>query len=174
MTQTGYILEVDLKYPKELHDYHSDLPLAPENRVPDGSNQSKLIKTLYDKEKYVIHYRNLKQCLQMRLKLRKIHRVFEFKQSDCLNKFIDQNTKMRTNAKNDFEKDFYKLMNNSVFGKTMENIRKPVAIRLCCNADKVEKLIAKPNFKDRTIFAKNLSAIHMNKMKIKFDMLIPT
>ncbi|XP_042895725.2 uncharacterized protein [Parasteatoda tepidariorum] len=76
---------------------------------------------------------------------------------------------MRTKATNEFEKDFYKLMNNSVFGKTMENIRKRVDIKLCCNAKKAQKLIAKPNFKGRTIFEENLVAIHMNKNKVLFD-----
>ncbi|XP_054712885.1 uncharacterized protein LOC129222404 [Uloborus diversus] len=168
-SDTGYILEVDLKYSKKLHKKHSDLPLAPENRIPDGSSQSKLLTTLHDKKNYVIHYRNLKQCLEMGLKLKKIHRVLEFKQSPWLKKYIDLNTDMRTIATNDFEKDFYKLMNNSVFGKTMENIRKRVDIKLCCNAKKAEKLISKPNFKDRTIFAENLTAIHMNKTKVYFN-----
>ncbi|GFX21321.1 uncharacterized protein TNCV_2252681 [Trichonephila clavipes] len=76
---------------------------------------------------------------------------------------------MRTKASNDFEKDFFKLMNNSVFGKTMENIRKRLDIRLCCDTKKVEKLIAKPNFRGRNIFSENLAAIHMNKTKVKFD-----
>ncbi|XP_067126115.1 uncharacterized protein [Centruroides vittatus] len=145
-SKSGYILEVDLEYPKELHDYHSDLPLAPENRIPDGSKQSKLLTTLYDKKK-----------------------VLEFEQSDWLKKYIDLNTEMRTKATNDFEKDFFKLMNNSVFGKTMENIRNRVDIRLCCKAKQVEKLIAKPNFKHRTIFTENLCAIHMYKINIVFN-----
>ncbi|XP_023227950.1 uncharacterized protein LOC111628406, partial [Centruroides sculpturatus] len=161
--EKGYILEVDLEYPKESHDYHSDLPLAPENKIPDGSKQTKLLTTLYDKNKYVLHYRNLKQYLKMGMKLKKIHRVLEFKQSDWLKKYIDLNTEMQTKATNDFEKDFYKLMNNSVFGKTMENIRSRVDIRLCCEAKKVEKLIAKPNFKHLIIFTENLCAIHMYK-----------
>ncbi|XP_067131325.1 uncharacterized protein [Centruroides vittatus] len=168
-SKTGYILEVDLEYPKELHDFHSDLPLASENRIPDGSKQSKLLTTLYDKKKYVLHYRNLKQYLKMGMKLEKIHRVLKLDQSDWLKKYIDLNTEMRTKATDDFEKDFFKLMNNSVFGKTMENIRNRVNIKLCCEAKKVEKLIAKPNFKHRTIFAENLCAIHMYKKKICFD-----
>ncbi|GFY59102.1 uncharacterized protein TNIN_277771 [Trichonephila inaurata madagascariensis] len=76
---------------------------------------------------------------------------------------------MRTRATNDFEKDFYKLMNNSVFGKTMENIRKRLDIGLCCDPKKAGKLIAKPNFKGRTIFDENLVAIHMHKTAVLFD-----
>ncbi|XP_023242503.1 uncharacterized protein LOC111640701 [Centruroides sculpturatus] len=167
--EKGYIIEVDLEYHKKLHDYHSDLPLAPENRIPDRSKQSKLLTTLYDKKKYVIHYRNLKQYLKMGMKLKKIHRVLEFKQSDWLKKYIDLNTEIRTKATNDFEKDFFKLMHNSVFGKTMENTRNRIGIRLCCDVKKVEKLIATPNFKHRTIFTENLCAIHMYKTKIVFN-----
>ncbi|GFY45602.1 uncharacterized protein TNIN_106371 [Trichonephila inaurata madagascariensis] len=165
----GYILECDLQYPEYLHNLHSDLPLAPENRIPDGSKQSKLLTTLYDKERYVIPYRILKQYLQLGLKLKKVHRVLEFNQPNWLRKYIDLNTQMRTRATNDFEEDFYKLMNNSVFGKTMENIRKGLDIGLCCDPKKAEKLIAKPNFKGRTIFDENLVAIQMHKTAVLFD-----
>ena len=116
------ILEVDLEYPKELHDLHNEYPLAPErmkiNRV------EKLIPNLSDKKRYVIHHENLKQCLDLGLKLTKIHRGIKFEESDWMKKYIDLNTDLRAKAKNEFEKDFFKLMNNSVFGKTMENLRK--------------------------------------------------
>ncbi|GFT83707.1 uncharacterized protein TNCV_2826231 [Trichonephila clavipes] len=168
-TVVGCIIECDLEYPEYLHNLHSDLSLAPENRIPDDSKQAKLLTTLHHKEHYVVHYRVLKLYLQMGLKLKKVHRVLEFYQSPWLKKYIDLNTEMRTKASNDFEKDFFKLMNNSVFGKTMENIRKRLDIRLCCDTKKVEKLIAKPNFRGRNIFSENLAAIHMNKTKVKFD-----
>jgi len=146
-----YILEVDL-YPKELHDLHSDLPLAPENeKLP------KLLTTLYDKERYVFHYTNLKQYLKKGLKLEKIHKFLEFDQPDWLKAYIDFNTTLRTKATNDFEKNFFKLMNNSVFGKTMENIRNRVDIKLCSDEEKAEKLIAKPTFESVTIFTKKRS-----------------
>ena len=86
--------------------------------------------------------------------------------------YIDFNTALRTKAKNDFEKDFFKLMSNSVFGKTLENIRNHVDIKLCSNKQKVEKLIAKPNFESRTIFTETLAVIHMKKTKIVFNKLI--
>ncbi|GBM54161.1 hypothetical protein AVEN_195153-1 [Araneus ventricosus] len=168
-SDTGYIIDCDLQYPDNLHNLHSDLPLAPESRIPDGSKQPKLLTTLYDKEHYVVHYRVLKQYLQLGLKVKKVHRVLEFKQSPWLKKYIDLNTEMRTKAANDFEKDFYKLMNNSVFGKTMENIRKRLDIRLVCDPKKAEKLVAKPNFKGRTIFDERLAAVHMNKTKVIFN-----
>ncbi|GBN36509.1 hypothetical protein AVEN_10571-1 [Araneus ventricosus] len=165
----GFIIECDLQYPEYLHHLHSDLPLAAQNRIPDASKQRKLLTTLYDKEHYVVHYKVLKQFLQLGIKLKKVHRILQFDQSPWLKKYIDLNTEMRSKATNDFENDFYKLMNNSVFGKTMENIRKRLDIRLCCNSQKAEKLIAKPNFKGRTIFDESLVAIHMNKTKVLFN-----
>lgn len=165
---TGYILEVDLEYPSELHDSHSDFPLAPENRI--GSEQlPKLMTTLYNKKNYVVHYMNLKYYLQHGLKLTKIHRVLEFQQKSWLKTYIDLNTELRSKAKNDFEKDFYKLMNNSVFGKTMENLRNRVDIKLCSDERKAEKMIAKPNFKDRTLFTESLAAIHFEKTAITLN-----
>ncbi|XP_054260663.1 uncharacterized protein LOC128985297 [Macrosteles quadrilineatus] len=168
-SSTGYILEVDLEYPKELHDAHRDLPLAPELRSPPGSKTKKLLTTLYEKEKYVLHYRNLKLYLSLGMRLKKIHRVIMFDQGPWLKSYIDLNTDMRTKAANDFEKDFFKLMNNSVFGKTMENIRNRVDIRLATQDRQVEKWVARPNFKSSTIFTENLAAIHMSKTTCYFN-----
>ena len=103
------------------------------------------------------------------MKLVKIHSGIKFKESPWLKKYIDLNTYLRTKAKNEFEKDFFKLMNNSVFGKTMENIRNRVDIKLVTDKKKAEKLSAKPNFKHCNIFSKDLIAIHMKKISLKFD-----
>ena len=161
------ILEVDLEYPKSLHDLHNDYPLAPEQI--EVNKVDKLIPDLGYKEKYIIHYENLKQYLSLGLKLVKIHRGIKFEESPWLKKYIDLNTNLRTKAKNEFEKDFFKLMNNSVFGKTMENIRNRVDIKLVTNEEKAEKLSAKPNFKHCNIFSKDLIAIHMKKISLKYD-----
>ena len=117
----GYIIEVDVRYPKRLHELHSDLPFLPERMKIDKCN--KLVCNLFNKKKYIIHINSLKQALNHGLKLRKIHRVIEFNQEEWLKPYIDMNTELRKAAKNDFEKDLFKLMNNSVFRKTMENIR---------------------------------------------------
>ena len=161
------ILEVDLEYPKSLHDLHNDYPLAPEQIMVNKT--SKLIPNLGNKKKYVLHYENLKQYLKLGLKLTHIHRGIKFKESPWLEKYISLNTKLRTEAKNEFEKDFFKLMNNSVFGKTMENIRNRVDIKLVNNKKQAEKLSAKPNFKHCNIFSEDLVAIHMKKTKLDFD-----
>ena len=123
-----YFLEVDIEYPEQLQSSHKDLPFLPEGRKLE--KVEKLICSIEDKEKYVMHIRALQQAVNHGLVLRKVHRVIKFNQEAWLKPYIDMNTKLRKEAKNDFEKDFFKLMNNSVFGKTMENVRKHRDIEL--------------------------------------------
>ena len=130
----GHILEVDVKYPKKLHHLHSDLPFLPKRMKIDKCK--KLVCNLRNKKKYVVHIRSLKQSLNHRLKLKKVHRIIGFNQEAWLKNYIDMNTELRKIAKNDFEKDFFKLMNNAVFGKTMENVRKHRDIKLVTNDKK--------------------------------------
>ena len=141
----GYLLEVNVKYPKELHDSHNDLPFMCERIKINGVEN--LIPNLFDKRKYVIHIRALDQALKHGLILEKIHRAIEFDQSDWMKYSIDFNTQLRTQARNDFEKDFYKLMNNAVFGKTMESIRNHRNIKLVTNEESYLQAVIKPNFK---------------------------
>ena len=112
------VLEVDLEYPEDLHDLHNDYPLAPE-RLKTGGVE-KLIPNLWNKSKYIIHHKTLKLYESLGLKIMRIHRGIKFEESAWLKPYITLNTDLRTNARNDFEKDFFKLMNNSVFGKTGE------------------------------------------------------
>ena len=125
------ILEVDLEYTEDLHHLHNYYPLVPE-RVKIG-NVEKLIPNLNNKTNYVVHYENLKLYQSLGLKITKIHRGIKLKESARLEEYINLNTDLRTKAKqseNNFEVDFFKLMNNSVFGITLENIRNMVYIRL--------------------------------------------
>ncbi|XP_022791041.1 uncharacterized protein LOC111330447 [Stylophora pistillata] len=162
------VLEVDiLPIEKELHDYFNDYPLAPENlRV---NKVKKLLCTLGGKEKYVIHHETLKFYMCLGMKIGKIHRIIKFEESPWMKPYIDLNTERRAKADTDFEKDFFKRMNNSVYGKTMENIRKRVDVRLVNSEEKAKKLVNKVNFKHRTIFSENLCAFHMRKTQIIFN-----
>lgn len=187
--ENGMILEVDLEYPSEIHDLHNDLPVAPEQMIvhPDmlspyskraanalnakrGINVSKLIPNLNNKCKYVVHYRNLKLYLKLGLRLKKIHKILCFKQEPWLREFINFNTDMRKKASNSFDKDLYKLMNNSVFGKTMENLRNRVNIDLVTDKKKALKLIASPSFQsfkivndDLVIVSRHITSLTLNR-----------
>ena len=160
----GYLLEVDVSYPEKLHDLHNDIPFMCSKMKVNGVE--KLIPNLYDKKKYIIHTRALKQALDHGLVLEKIHRCIRFKQSPWMKEYIDFNTRLRTAAKYDFEKDFYKLMNNSVFGKTMENIRRRRNIKLVNNKEEYLKTVMKPNFKSGTLLGDDLMGCEMGKVKV--------
>ena len=163
------ILEVDLEYPENLHDLHNDYPFCPE-RVKCKNGVEKLIPNLNDKTKYIIHYKNLIQCLRAGIKLKKIHRGIKFVESEWMKPYIDKNTNLRAMAKNNFEKDFFKLMNNSVFGKTMENIRNRVDVKLVNTKEKLRKLVAKPNLRSPPkIFSENLVSVHMRKTSLTMN-----
>ena len=150
----GYILEVDVDYPSKLRKLHSDMPFLPERMIIDKTK--KLVRNLHDKKNYVVHISVLKQALDHGLKLSKVHRVIKFNQKAWLKEYIDVNTELRKEASNDFEKDFFKLINNAVFGKTMENVRKHRDIKLVKTDHRRNKL-------------ENLSIIEMKKIKVKMN-----
>ena len=163
----GYLMEVDIFYSSELDNGHNDLPFMC-RRIKIG-NIDKLVTDLYYKKRYVVHIRALQQALDHGLVLEKIHRTIEFKQSAWMWEYIVFNTKLRTMAKNDFEKDFYKLMNNAVFGKTMENICKHRNIKLVSNEADYLKAVMKPNFKSGTLYGSDLMGCEMGKTILKMN-----
>ena len=166
-SKKGYILEVDVKYPKKLHDLHSDLLFLPRRIKIDKCK--KLVCDLHNKRKYVVHIKSLKQALNHRLKLKKVHRIIEFNQKAWLKPYIDMNTELRKLAKDDFEKGLFQLMNNAVFGKTMENIRKHRDIKLVITDKNRNRLVSEPNYHTMNYISEDLSIIEMNKTKVKMN-----
>ena len=164
-TNQGFIFEVDLDYPESLWDSHNDYPLAPDKL----KGNDKLICSFLPKRHYVVHYKNLKQYLQEGMILKKVHRGIKFYQSPWMEPYIRKNTDLRKSASNAFEKDFFKLMNNSVFGKTIENVRKRQNVILVDNRKLALKLSSKPKFERVTIFDENLVAVHMKKTEVYFN-----
>ena len=146
---------------------HSDLPFLPERMEIDKCK--KLVCNLYDKKKYVVHIKSLKQALNHGLKLKNIHRIIEFNQEAWLKPYINMNTELRKLARNDFEKGLFRLMNNSVFGKTMENIRKHRDIKLVTTDKKRSKLVSEPHYHTINLISEDLSIIEMKKTKVKMN-----
>ena len=156
-----------MKYQKELHEKHNELQILAE-RMKIG-REEKLVPNLRDKNGYVIHIKTLNQTLKHGLKLKKVHRVIEFQRSNLMKPYITLNTRVRTAAINLFEEDFFKLMNNSIFRKTMENIRNHNDMKLVTSKQKYEKYAIKPNFKNGYPFPKHLFTVEMGKTEIKMN-----
>ena len=184
----GLFVECDLHYPTDLHDLHNNYPLAVESKnilkgelSPYQQNQmlrhnethseklKKLVPNLYDKKNYVCHIKNLQYYVKKGLVITKIHRVLKFNQARWLKPYIDFNTDQRKLSKNEFEKDMYKLMNNAVFGKTMENMRARVDIQLYTEEKLVLKQMAKPQFIQHKIYSESLIAVKQSKRTCKLD-----
>ena len=162
-------VEVDISYPEELNDYFSDYVPAPDNIVPEGSKVLKLAPNLLRKERYVCHVRNLQLYVRLGVVVEKVHRALAFDESNFLAAYIEKNTQLRMQAKNNFEKDFFKLLNNSAFGKSCENMFNRVDIRLVSDKKKALKLIAQPTFKQFTIYDEKLVGVHLRKSKVKLN-----
>ena len=174
----GFILVVDFEYCKELHDLHSDYPLCPEKievnlnmlskYCNDIANKNGIkvgdkVPNLGDKVKYVVHYKNLQYYLSLGIKLIKIHRILKFKQSNCLKECIELNAKKRQESTDKFNKNFFKLLLNCVYGKSMENIRKRINVKLINDSKEYLRCVSKPNFISQKIFDKNFIAVHKIK-----------
>ena len=129
----------------------------------------KLVCDLHNKKKYVVHVKSLKQALNHGLKLKRVHRVIEFNQKAWLKPYIDMNTELKKLAKDDFEKDLFKLMNNAVFEKTMENIRKHRDIKIVTTDRKRNKLVSEPNYHTMNYISEDFSITEMNKAKVKMN-----
>ena len=179
----GYFVVVDLEYPEDLHDFHNDYPLAPEHlhitkamlsayqtqNNCESKEIYKLLQTFNTKQYYVCHYRILKFYVTHGLKVLKVHRIIKFKQSKWMKTYIDINTEIRRKAKTDCLKDLGKLLNNSVFGKSMEDLMNRQNIKLFTDDEQCQKFISKPNFKSFTIFQPDLCALIMNKTIVTWN-----
>ena len=174
----GFVLEVDLEYPEDLHNAHNAYPLAPKCMVVQKKWMSeyqhnhlgvgvapteveKLVSNLRNKDRYVLHYRNLQLYMSLGMCLTKVHRALRFNQSPWMEPYTRMNTGLRKKAASDFLKDLYKLINNSVFGKTLENLRKRVDVKLVRSheEDKLRRLIASSAFARANIFDDDLATI---------------
>ena len=185
----GYTFEVDLSYPEHLHHITADFPLAPEtgeitqdmfseymttlyntlNPTTTFKPTRKLLLTLYDRKHYFVHYAALKFYLAMGLTLDKVHRVIKYKQKPWLREYIDFNSRQRALSRNDFDKAFYKLKNNALFGKTMEDVRKRINYKLVTDEEKFIKLARSPFFHDRDIITEDIVGVHMLKAKVTLN-----
>ena len=163
----GYLLIVDIEYPKTLRMLHSDLPFLPEKiKINKCSN---LICNVTDKKKYSIHIVALKQALNHGLILKKVHIVISYRQEAWLKPYIDLNTEVRKNVKNEFEKDFYKLKINSIYGKTVQNDRKHRDIKLVTTEYKRNKLASEPNYHSTKCISKDVLVMEMKKTEVKIN-----
>ena len=179
----GYFAEVDLECPTDVHDNQRDYPLAPvkeivqdvwlsdfqinlkeQYNIPEAK-VPKLLQTLFDKKNYVVHYKLLQLYVQLGLRITKLHRVLQFNQERWLEPYITLNSNMRKNATNKFQQNYYKLMNNSVYGKTIESKRRQSRVEITRNAERAEKLVSKFEFERFKIFGENMAAM-FSKPKI--------
>ena len=164
----GYTLEVNIFYPPELHDHHNDLPFLPEQlNFADGT--TKLTPNLNHKYNYVLNVKLLDQALKHGLKLTYVHRIISCSQSAWMKPYIDMNTKLRAECKDEFGKSFFKLMNNSPYGKTMENVRRRIKVKLCRTPEYIQKQMSKPTYKGFVEFSKNFGAATLDETDVLFN-----
>ena len=177
----GYFLEVDLEYPETLHDFHKDYPKAlgkvkikeemlslcqleikNKHDIKSG-NINRLIPNLLPKKNCVVHYRNLKYDLSQGLIFKKVHKILKFKQSACMKPYIDFNTQKRKEATNEADKNLFKLLNNAVYCKTMENMKTRIKIRITTNEKDFLKYASRATYIGHKKIGKNLVVIHEKK-----------
>jgi hypothetical protein len=182
----GFILEVDLDYPKRLHDWHNDFPLAPEKKIireqdmspyakmlmskhklKCSKSVSKLVATLNPKRNYVLYYKNLQLYTRLGMVLTKTHKILSFTQKPIMREYIQFNSNKRAQATNDFDVNFYKFLSNSLFGKTMERPENKTHLKLVKDPDLFDRLVGKTNFKQRKIIHSDLAAVEMSPTVFK-------
>ena len=186
--EVGCIIQCSLEYPVALHDYHSDYPLAPiKKSIPYGmlspvariicdkhklkrtTNVEKLLATVEDKDFYILHYRNLQLYVSLGLRVKKIHAGIIFKQGPIMKSYVDFNSEKRAQATNKFDTDFYKLLSNSLYGKTIENPEKRSKVKLCSESSMYENYVGKPNFKNAKRINSKLVGVEMKYSSIKIN-----
>ena len=160
----GYILEVDVEYPKHLH---SDLPLLSGKKKKNKCD--KVVYSLYDEKKLCCSHKIFKTSVESWISIKKVQEVIQFNQKALLKEYIDMNIELRIEAKNEFEKDFFKVMNNAVFGKTMENVRKHRNIKLVKTDKRTNQLVSELNYHTIKYISENLLAIEIKKTKVKMN-----
>ena len=183
-SDTGYIIECDLTYPESLHQLHSDYPLAPEHltvspgmlsnfcnniRASSWKPTQKLVPNLQNKTKYVCHYRNLQFYVKHGLIVTKIHRIISFCQRQWLKPWIDYCTEKRQMARDEFESDLAKLQANATFGKTMEQVRNRVNVRLICDPNKLAKAVSRPTFRRAEIINDDLTMVRGARQRVTLN-----
>ena len=185
-SSVGYFCEVELENPSEIHDQQQDYPLAPEKtlvkddwlsdyqlevkqryNLPENK-VNKLLQTMFDKSKYVLHYKLLQFYVRLGLRIKKVHRILKFTQSKWHEPYITLNSAMRKKTTNRFEQNYYKLMNNSVYGKTIESKRRRLKVDITREAEKTAKLTSKFEFDKFKIFGENMAAICSRPKVIKW------
>ncbi|XP_074604049.1 uncharacterized protein LOC141857450 [Brevipalpus obovatus] len=189
-TSLGYILEVDLMIPHELHDLYDEYPLAPEKITISKEELSKhqkdllgrmaqrgfrwvpsekLIPNLYPKKKYVVHYRTLKFYIEHGMKVEKCHRILSFREKAWIEPYVDLCTSRRQQATTNFQKDFWKLLVNSLFGKSIENKRKYCNVKVILNHNELSKNLKNPLFDEFMILDRNKAFLKCRKRRVIMD-----
>jgi len=169
-SEVGYVLQVDISVPAEFHDYLSDMPPAPNQQVPVGAKWKKLLMTLEPKRNYIIHSALLKFYVEkLGVRVDAVHRAIRFNQRFVFRSYVEKNTEMRARSTTKFKKDYYKLKNNALYGKTVENLRKRKDLRLCNNRTQFVSQSSKPLFRSSVIIAENLVAAVLFKETICLD-----
>ena len=183
----GYILEVDLDYPAELHDAHREYPLAPERlrcsaEEPSpyleglrdqygvrASGSEKLVPNFHPKELYVVYWKNLNYYVSKGLRVTAIHRAVSFTESAWLRPYVELNTRLRHGAKSTQERDLFKLLNNALYGKTIENLKNRSDIILTRSAEEFTRQSDRPHCRNAKLFTATLGAVDLRKTKVMIN-----